>query len=110
MTKEHIFQISVAIDDDTIREGIIKSCEAQIVQDFKKEFYETDYYGRAAKPGRKLCDVVDSRVAQVVADNKDEIIGLIVERVSDKIMRSKAFKDKLNSMMECDETPDEQTV
>lgn len=110
MTKEHIFQISVAVDDDTIREGIIKSCESQIVQSFKKEFYDTDYYGRTVKPNRQLCDIVDRRVAQVVADNKDEIIGLIVERVCDKIMRSKAFKDKLNSIMEDEETSDEQTV
>ena len=98
MTKEHIFQISVAVDDDAIREGIIKSCESQIVQNFKKEFYETDYYGRSAKPGRQLCDIVDKRVAEVVAENKDEIISLIVERVSDKIMRSKAFKEQLKSM------------
>lgn len=98
MTKEHIFQISVAVDDDAIRDGIIKSCESQIVQNFKKEFYETDYYGRATKPSKKLYDIVDKRVAEVVAENKDEIISLIVERASDKLMKSKAFKDKLKSM------------
>ena len=110
MTKEHIFQIAVAVDDDAIREGIIKSCESQIVQDFKKEFYETDYYGRATRPGRKLCDIVDQRVAQVVNENKSEIIDLIVERVSDKIMRSKAFKDKLKSMEDEVTTVEEEAV
>ena len=97
-TNEHIFTISVAVDDDAIRAGIIQSCESQIVQNFKKEFYETDYYGRVTKPGKRLVDIVDNRVAQVVNENKSEIIDLIVERVSDKIMRSKAFKDKLKSM------------
>lgn len=110
MTKEHIFQIAVAIDDDTIREGIIKSCESQIVQDFKKEFYETDYYGRAVRPSRRLCDIVDQRVAQVVSENRTEIIDLIVERVSDKIMRSKAFKDKLKSMEDEVTTVEEEAV
>ena len=94
---EHIFTIAVAVDDDAIREGIIKSCESQIVQNFKKEFYEADYYGRNARPGKKLCEIVDKRVAEVVNENKSEIIDLIVERVSDKIMRSKAFKDKLKT-------------
>ena len=96
-TTSHIFNIAVAIDEEAIREGIIKSCESQIVQNFKKEFYETDYYGRVTRPGQKLCDIVDKRVAEVVAENRDEIIGLIVDRVSDKIFKSKAFKDKLKS-------------
>lgn len=98
MTKEHIFQISVAVDDDAIREGIIKSCESQIVQGLKKEFFDTDYYGRATKPNKRMCDIVDKRVAEVVAEHKDEIISLIVERASDKLMKSKAFKDRLKSM------------
>lgn len=95
--KEHIFTISVAVDDDTIREGIVKSCESQIVQNFKKEFYETDYYGRTTKPNAKLCAIVDKRIAEVVNEHKSEIIDLIVERASDKLMKSKAFKDKLKS-------------
>ena len=94
---EHIFTIAVAVDDNAIREGIIKSCESQIVGNFKKEFYDTDYYGRNDRPGKKLCEIVDKRVAEVVEENKSEIIDLIVERVSAKIMRSKSFKDKLKS-------------
>lgn len=95
---EHIFTIAVAVDDDAIRDGIIKSCESQIVGQFKKEFYETDYYGRSTRPNNKLCDIVDRHVAEVVNEHKSEIIDLIVERACDKIMRSKAFKDKLNSI------------
>lgn len=94
---EHVFTIAIPVDDDAIRNGIIKSCESHIVQDFKKEFYDNDYYGRATKPGRRLCDIVDKRVAEVVNEHKSEIIDLIVERASDKILRSKAFKDKLKT-------------
>ena len=106
MQREHIFTIAIAVDDDTIREGIVKSCENQIVKQFKDEFYDKNYNGKYS-PNSKLLAIVDERVSEIVKEHKDEIISLIVERASDKLVKSKALRERLESNVLSEVTADE---
>lgn len=95
MTKEHIFTIAVDVDDEAIRNGIIKAVENQVVEGIKEELFERDYYGRRKKLSNRFMDKLMSLIKGVIDENKDFIIQEVIKTISEKVYRSKHFKDSL---------------
>lgn len=100
---EHIVQFGIGIDDDAIREIVMKKAEKSIVEDLKKDIrsevvhqifeYDSDWYGKERNIG--LQDWVKDLVVKTLDDNKDQIIEMASEKLSDKMSRTKAIKEAI---------------
>lgn len=95
MTKEHIFTIAVDVDDEAIRNGIIKGVENQVVEAIKEELFDRDHYGRRKKLSNRFVDKLMEVTKGFIDENKEFIIQEVIKTISEKIYRSKAFKDSL---------------
>lgn len=95
MTKEHIFTIAVDVDDEAIRNGIIKGVENQVVEGIKEELFEKDYYGRRKKLSNRFMDKLMETIKDLIDENKDFIIQEVIKAIAEKVYRSKQFKDSL---------------
>ena len=101
---EHIVQFGIGIDDDAIREIVMKKAEKSIMEDLKKEIRseivreifvcETDWYdGKERKTG--LQDWVNDLVTKTLEDNKKQIIDMASEKLVDKMSRTKVIKEAM---------------
>ena len=100
---EHIVQFGIGIDDDAIREIVMKKAEKSIVEDLKKDIRseiireifvcDSDWYGKERKTG--LQDWVKDLVEKTLKDNKDQIIKMASERLADKMSRTKVIKEAM---------------
>lgn len=96
MTKKHIFTIAVDIDDEAIRNGIINGVEKQVVEGIKEELFEKDHYGRRKKLSDRFMDKLMNVVKDLVDENKEFIIQEVIKIISEKVYRSKHFKDSMD--------------
>ena len=100
---EHIVQFGIGIDDEAIREIVMKKAEKSIVEDLKKEIRseiiheifvcDADWYGKERKID--LQDWVKDLVAKTLKDNKEQIIKMASEKLADKMSRTKAIKEAM---------------
>ena len=101
---EHIVQFGIGIDDDAIREIVMKKAEKSIVEDLKKDIRseiireifvcDSDWYGKDYKRVG-LQDWVNDLVVKLLEDHKTEIIERASERLADKMSRTKAVKEAM---------------
>ena len=107
---EHIVQFGIGIDDDAIREIVMKKAEKSIVEDLKKDIRseiireifvcDYDWYGKERKID--LQDWVKDLVEKTLKDNKDQIIKMASERLADKMSRTKAVKEAMTEKIRKD--------
>lgn len=100
---EHIVQFGIGIDDDAIREIVMKKAEKSIVEDLKKDIRseiireifvcDSDWSGKERKID--LQDWVKDLVEKTLKDNKDQIIKMASEKLADKMSRTKAVKEAM---------------
>ena len=101
---EHIVQFGIGIDDDAIREIVMKKAEKSITQDLMKQIrtdidkqifvIDTGWYGNDCKRVG-LQDWVNDLVVKLLEDHKTEIIERASEKLADKMSRTKAFKEAM---------------
>lgn len=93
---EHIVQFGVTIDDNKIEKMIMEQASREClnsVKDSMFEFTKDSYYS-----GSKLQTMFKDEVRRVVAENREEIIALVVKQVSTNLMKTKDMitaKEKL---------------
>jgi hypothetical protein len=102
---EHIVQLGIGIDDNVIRERIMKGAEKQImdelVYDTKCAIFKTEYqWGGTRKVTSEPNDWFASRIEAVLLENKDAIIEAAAEKLADKISRTKKFKEVVAEVLE----------
>lgn len=97
MTTEHIFQIAIAVDDDTIKAQATKYCAEQISKALNDDYVNKGYYGKCTL-GAKLTEVVEECCDKFLADHRSEIVDEAVKLVANKVFRSKAFKEKVGNI------------
>ena len=107
---EHIVQFGIGIDDDAIREIVMKKAEKSIVEDLKKDIRseiireifvcDSDWYGKKRKID--LQDWVKDLVEKTLKDNKDQIIKMASEKLADKMSRTKAVKEAMTEKIRKD--------
>ena len=107
---EHIVQFGIGIDDDAIREIVMKKAEKSIVEDLKKDIRseiireifvcDSDWYRKERKID--LQDWVKDLVEKTLKDNKDQIIKMASERLADKMLRTKAVKEAMTEKIRKD--------
>lgn len=97
MTTEHIFQIAIAVDDDTIKAQATKYCAEQISRALNDDYVSRGFYGRSTL-GPKLSEVVEASCDKFLQEHKDVIIEEAAKLVANKVFRSKAFKEKVGNI------------
>ena len=99
---EHIVQFAISIDDDTIKRNIENSVERQVTRKInsdcmkalvgKKSITNCDYT-------QKLKEMVDDNIQNFLAENKDEIIKIAADKLSEKLSRTKAINKSIEEFL-----------
>lgn len=99
---EHILQFGINIDDETIKKNILKNAEEQVIKDIsydvKAALFEKSYYGRndfTKTPTMFLTKKLDD----FLAENKDEILELVTDKLAEKLSKTKKAKETLDVVL-----------
>lgn len=90
---EHLIQISIAMDDKTIAKQVENSLVTQIHKDIYEKYFEKDW-----KNDKGIEYVCRARVKEFIEENKDEIITKAVEQIKRSVLKTNAFKEKLEEI------------
>lgn len=100
---EHIVQFAISIDDDKIKRNIENGLEKQVTNKIKgdcmkalvgkKSITNCDYT-------QKLKEMIDDNIQNFLAENKDEIIKIAADKLSEKLSRTKAVREAVNKSIE----------
>ena len=95
--KEHILQFAVAIDDDTIKKTIINKASDYAV---KKVREELDLSGNTWCSKHRLTDLINAETDAFLEAHKDEIIELASSKLAERLVRTKAVKEKTMEVLD----------
>lgn len=102
----NIFEVGVDIDTKRIADKIEEQAETvvtdKIVDEVKKVIYaKRGYYSEKYNEGDNtpLRNMVHDEVEKIINDNKEMIIEEAAKKLSDKLFRSKATKEKLSLVL-----------
>lgn len=87
---EHIVQIGVCVDDDSIKKAVVESATKAITKEMKEHIFS--YYGGS------LTYEAEKIVKDAIEQWKPEIIEKAAELVADSMKRSKIYKEKLREI------------
>ena len=97
---EHIIQFGVNIDDDAIRRtienNIQRKVEENILEDVKRKITGTSTYSTWAYDER-LRDLISNATVKFLEENKEEIIENTSNKLVDRLVKTKAVKEMVNS-------------
>lgn len=97
---EHVVQFGINIDDDAIKKAIERNVMMQVAGQIKgdvmksitgkKEYTNYEYTER-------LKQIVEETTSEFLETNKDEIIEATACKLTERLMKTKAVKDMVNS-------------
>lgn len=94
---EHIVQFAINIDDQTIKQRLEENAYNDICKAIKKEALDRV----PTRYGRYLWDdLINGALADMLQDNKDEIINLAAEKLVDLYKRTKAYRDTMKDALD----------
>ena len=107
MTREHIVQIGVCVDDDAIAKGVQQSAEKEVIKMICEKVESVIYgkygytYSRVNKDDLSpLRHLVEYKIDEVINENKQFILDNASKILADKLARSKAGKEILGNLKE----------
>lgn len=86
---EHIIQFGVSIDDERIEQQTLNSIAKEITKDVEKTL-GVNSWGKSSI----IHSMAEQKVQDVIDEYRDDIIEKASDKLAEKIMRSKAFKEK----------------
>lgn len=105
MTREHIVQIGVCVDDDAIARGVQQSAEKEVIKMIceKVESVICGKYGYSYSRINKddltpLRNIVEQKVDEIINENKQYILDSASKILADRLARSKAGKAILENL------------
>lgn len=97
---EHLIQISIAMDDKTIAKQVENSLVEKIHYDIYDKYFNNDW-----KSDRRIEFICHQEVQEFIKENREEIITKAVEQVKRSILKTNAFKERIeeieNESKEC---------
>ena len=103
---EHILQVGISVDDEAVRKSVEKQLLNALVEDIKKDIYES-------LPTKRISFSNDNKqvdwlrfthgiVEQMMEDEdvKRAIISEAAERLAEKVSRTKAWREKYYDVAE----------
>ena len=104
---EHIFNIAINMDDETIKRQVAEKAEKEIMSNLQREvgriiFERTSYYdyGRNNKGYNEnsLSNWAQNQFDNFLKEHKDEIIAGAAKELADRLARTKAGKAILGDL------------
>lgn len=96
---EHIMQIAISVDDETIKQRVAERAETEILGNLKKDIERTLFEKRAYYyPECPLEAVVKAEVQAICEENKAYILDKAATILAEKLVRSKAGKAILGDL------------
>ena len=102
---EHIIQFGIGIDDERIREVIESKAEKVIMEELKTAAMRAvfKYDDWRSQPTRCPTAFFTERVDTFLDQHRDELLRLAADRLAEKLARTKAVKDMMNTVMKSNE-------
>lgn len=96
---EHVVQIGIGIDDEAIKDSIVKNIEKTILGEVKDDIKKTlfndyGYYNRG--PSKFLT----AQIEEFLEENRDDILEMAAEKLADKLSRTKKAKEVVNEVLD----------
>lgn len=100
---EHILQFAVSIDDEAIEakieEKAIEKLSNELLDGVKKSFgvrksWQGDNYADSL-----IMDIVTDTVKKICKDHEDEIVKNATAIAAERLVKTKSFKEKIESTM-----------
>lgn len=89
---EHIVQFGINLDDEAIKNAIVKRASDELYKKLEKEtldaLFKTNYSGRIFETTERF----DNYIFKWMDNNRDMIIDAIVDRATERIMHSNKIK------------------
>ena len=99
---QHIFQISIDIDDERIRNAIAESAEKEIIKkltvDVEKILYNHSWGTPGENNRRGLSDFAEDKIDDFLEACREAIISEAAERLAGKLAKTKKGKEILNNL------------
>ena len=99
---EHIVQFGITIDDEAIKKVITRNATEQVANSFKRDIMNTLGEGEHCTKleyRNKLLSIIENTTNEFLENNKDEIINLATQKLTDKLCRTKAVKEMVNKTL-----------
>ena len=96
---EHIINIAVSVDDKAIENSIIEAATKQIMyQVFPNGIVKmyNNYY-KQSEMSREAYMILQTAIENIIKENKEEIIKAVSEGITDKLLESRTFRDKVKA-------------
>lgn len=90
---EHLIQISIAMDDKTIAKQVENSLVEKIHYDIYDKYFKEDW-----KSDRRIELICHQDVREFLKENREEIITKAVEQIKRSVLKTNAFKEKLEEI------------
>ena len=96
---EHVVQIGIGIDDEAIKDTIVKNIERAILSDVKDDikktlFIDYGYYNRG--PSKFL----ETKIDEFLEKNRDEILEMAADKLADKLSRTKKAREVVSEVID----------
>lgn len=96
---EHVVQIGIGIDDEAIKETIVKNIEKTICSDVKDDIRKTLFsnYGYYTNgPSQFLKTQID----EFLEKNRDDILEMAADKLADKLSRTKKAREMVSEVVD----------
>lgn len=103
----HLIQLSIAMDDDRIQRIVEKQASEKIIEDIRDKveesmFTHTGWRSDETNPDKRsgYSEYVEEAFKSFLEKNREAIIEEAASKLAGSIKRSKAFKEKVTSVLE----------
>lgn len=97
---EHIVQFGISIDDDAIKKSIEKNVMMQVANSIRNDAMKSIVGKKDCtnfEYTSKLKEIVETVAGEFLETNKEEIIEETAKKLVDRLAKTKAVKDMVNS-------------
>lgn len=88
---EHLIQFGVNIDDEALKKAIMVSASNVVIKEVKDQLS----IGNDWRRSDRVRQIISDEVLKWLNNNSEAILDLSAKLISEKVMRSKAMKEKI---------------
>ena len=101
---EHIVQFAISMDDEAIKNRVAQNAEKVIIKDLEQMvcniMFEPGWYGKNATPRDRVSDWTKQVFEEFLDANKEHIVAEAAKLLSERMAKTKAVKDAVNSVVD----------
>lgn len=94
--------VTIGVDEERIAQEVTKNVENRVIENItnevKKIMFEKSYYYGRDLSDEPLRNMVKYEIKRLLADKEDAIIDAAAKELADKLVRTKAVKEKVKEV------------